>query len=122
LSRQQHPAPAGTSCWSWRAICGMTGCSCAACGQMRVSAETACGIVYKALPRKRRRRGGQEHEVSGLYLSAAEGRISGTAALHESACRINGTKVVSTPISRAPARGNAGSCGTGALAGVCATG
>ena len=71
-----------------------------------------------AFPRKRRRRGGQEHEVSGLYLSAAEGRISRTAALHESACRINGTKVVSTPVSRAPARGNAGSCGTGALAGV----
>jgi hypothetical protein len=23
LSRQQHPAPAGTSCWSWRAICGI---------------------------------------------------------------------------------------------------
>jgi hypothetical protein len=59
--------------------------------------------VHIALPQKRCRRGGQEHEVSGLHLSAAEGRISRTAAFHESACRINGTKVVSTPIfSEAP--------------------
>ena len=40
--------------------------TCAACGRMRVSAETPCECVHKALPRKRRRRGGQEHGVSGV--------------------------------------------------------
>ena len=46
---------------------GMTERSRAACGQLRVSAETPCESVHKALPRKRRRRGGQEDEVSRLY-------------------------------------------------------
>jgi hypothetical protein len=44
---------------------GMTGRSCTVCGRMRVSAETTCESVHKALPRKRRRLGGQDYDDRG---------------------------------------------------------
>jgi hypothetical protein len=59
----------------------MTGRSRALGDQTRVSAETACEIAHKALPRKRHGRGDQEYGIRVSVLSAAVAGMRRSAAM-----------------------------------------
>jgi hypothetical protein len=65
---------------------------------------------------------GNAGAVAENALQAADSDIRPNVAMHKSACRVNGTRTFSTPISGTPAHGNARSCGTEALARISATG
>ena len=92
-----HPAvETTTSGLTRRAICGMTGRSCAASGRCAFPRLVGEIVHHKALPRKRRRRGGQEHEISGLY--PVRGYSTRSTAVHQHAATSTGRWAVTPTV------------------------
>jgi hypothetical protein len=65
LAARHGPGPAVPAALD--PVCGMSGSFCTVRRQIRVSAETACESVHKAVPRNSYERGGHEHHDQGRF-------------------------------------------------------